>query len=393
MYSINFRIRTEKLQSDKRKIYVRLKINGVCCSDFATSINIYPNQWIKETQTIKGNSPLDYTNRAMLLQVESDLTELIRANPNHSAIQIRALYIGGAVAPALMLKSYLKFIQDKKEVFNGTPLELAKNTLQRWYNCQTHLSEFLKGKDMELNSIRADFAENLYLYLIKKTQKSNSKKKIGHDFAVRNLTYLSEVLDYCKVKKWIETNPLNFEYVRNPPKEIEYLTHLQLQQIERLKFSGTLENIRVVFLAMSYSGLNHCDLNNLETLKGNDNLILKIDRQKNDKREQDKAIIPIFPELRKLLETYDYQLPLHDLNTTNRHLHIFEGLLGVSIKITTYTARKTAAMLLSERGVSIDVVSKILGHKSILTTQRHYVKVAEKRVLEETKHLFNQTTT
>ncbi|MEA5425451.1 Arm DNA-binding domain-containing protein [Arcicella lustrica] len=80
MYSINFRLRTDIVKAQKRKIYVRIKINGVSASDIATSISINPEQWDNLKQTIIGNSPLDYTNRAMLLKIESDIVELIRTN-------------------------------------------------------------------------------------------------------------------------------------------------------------------------------------------------------------------------------------------------------------------------------------------------------------------------
>lgn len=388
MYSINFRLRTEKLKTPKRKIYIRIKINGVCCSDIASSISINPDQWDKQNQTIKGNSVLDYTNRAMLLQIESDIIELIRSNPSKSAKQIRALYIGKELPPATLFNTYLRYIKDKKECWNGTSKQLAKNTIQRWYNCLEHLKEFLKNKDIELNYIDPDFGNRLYLYLIKKKKKRNKSQKIGHDYAVRNLTYLGQVLDYAKVKFLIPVNVLDIgDYKRNTPKEIEYLNSEQLKSLEKMKFTGVLEDARIIFLAMAYSGLNHCDLKILETLKGKESIIVKIDRKKNERHQIDKAIIPIITELRELLDTYDYTLPKHDINVINRHLHVFEGLLGVNIKITTYTARKSAAMLLSEKGVSIDVVSKILGHTSIQTTQRYYVKISEKRVLQETRHL------
>lgn len=386
MYSITFRLRTEPLKTEKRKIYVRLKINGVAATDFATSIVINPDQWVNKT--IKGNTELDYTNRAMLLKVESDLIELIRTNPTKSAKEIRNMYVGKTLAPATILTSYQKYITDKKECWKGTEHELEKHTIQRWYNCMQHLSEFLNGKDIELSSIDIDFGNRLYLYLIKKEQKKKVGQKIGHDYAVRNLTYLNQVIDYAKRKGLIAVNVLDIaDYKRNPPKPIEHLTESQLSKLASFKFTGVLEDARIVFLAMAYSGINHCDLNQLHSLKGKDALVLNVGRQKNDGKFIDKAIVPIFPELRALLERFDYNLPLHGISVINRHLHTFEGLLGVDINITTYTARKTAAMLLSQRGVSIDVVSKILGHTSIITTQRYYVKVAEQRVLDETKHL------
>lgn len=388
MYSINFRLRTDLVKTEKRKIYVRIKINGVCATDFASSIQINPDQWDKHKQSIKGNTPLDYTNRAMLLKIESDIVELIRTNPQKSAKEIRALYIGKDLPPVTLLKVYQQFITEKKECWNGTPKELAKNTIQRWYNCKKHLEEFLKGKDIQLQEIDIDFGHRLYLYLIKKEQRRKKNQKIGHDYAVRNLTYLSEVLDFAKRKTYITQNPIDIDgYTRNPPKEIEHLTQEQINNLESFTFTGILEDCRKLFLAMVYSGLNHCDLKELESLKDKDSILLKIDRQKNEKRYIDKAMIPVLPELRKLLESVNYNIPDYDINVINRHLHVFEGLLGVTINITTYTARKTAAILLGEKGVSIEVVSKILGHTSIVTTQRHYFKVLEKRVLEETKHL------
>lgn len=393
MYSINFRLRSETLKTPKRKIYIRIKINGVCCSDIASSISINPDQWDKQKQTIKGNSVLDYTNRAMLLQIESDIIELIRSNPSKSAKQIRALYIGKELPPATLFSTYQRYIKEKKECWNGTSKELAKNTIQRWYNCLEHLKEFLKQKDIELNAVDIDFGNRLYLYLIKKKKKRNKTETIGHDYAVRNLTYLVQVLDFAKTKCLIPVNVLDIDdYKRNPPKEIESLNTEQLRNLETMRFTGVLEDARILFLSMTYSGLNYCDLPILEKLKDKESIVLKIDRQKNERHYIDKAIVPIITELRDLLETYEYKLPKHDINVVNRHLHVFEGLLGVTINITTYTARKTAAMLLSERGVSIDVISKILGHSSINTTQRYYVKISEKRVIEETKHLTRKNT-
>lgn len=389
MYSINFRLRTEKTQSDKRKIYVRLKINGVCATDFATSIMIHPEQWDKVKQTIKGNTPLDYTNRSMLLKTQSDLIELIKAYPLKGAKEIRNMYVGKSLAPATLLKVYKKFIEEQKEYWNGTQKELSPSTIKVWYNCKMHLEEFLKGSDIDLQSVDMDFGHRLYLYLIKKNQKKDKLKTIGHDYAVRNLHYLNTVIEFAKRKRLVESNVLDIhDYKINKAKQIQALTNEQLEKLAALKFTGILEDSRIIFLCMAYCGLNFCDLHHLEQLKGEDVITLRIDRKKNNHKEIDKAIVPIFPELRKILELYNYRLPLHEIGTINRHLHTFESILDVDISITTYTARKTFAMLLSERGISIDVISKILGHTSVITTQRYYVKVSEKRIIEETKHLF-----
>jgi len=389
MYSINFRLRTEKLKTEKRKVYVRLKIDGVTATDFATSVNTTVENWDKLRQTIKGKTKIDLSNKAMLLKIESDLIDLIRDFPSKSAKEIRDLYIKKELPPATIFNTYQKYIIEKKEVWNGTEKELSKNTIQRWYNCLQHLKEFLKNKDIDLKSIDSDFANRLYLYLIKKQKKRNSKEKISHDFAVRNITYLNNVIDFAKSKLLIPANVIDIEgYKRNKPKQVQSLTSEQLKRLQMISFRGVLEDTRIIFLSMCFSGLNYCDLKELQNLKDKDNIVLRIERKKNKKYDIDKAVIPVTLELRNLLEKLEYKLPIHyHINVINKHLKVFESLLNVNFTITTYTARKTAAMLLSEKGVSIDVISKILGHTSIITTQRYYVKVSEKRVIQETKHL------
>ena len=391
MYSINFRLRYDKsITSNVRTVNVRLKINGNYVQ-FGTSVKVHLSSWLQTTQTIKGFSNECSANRSALSQIKADLTNLMLQFPNHNARQIADIYCKPEIGVKriwLVCDVYEYFIKNMKEAMDGTDLELAKNTKQRWYNCKNHLSEFLEGKDLDIDKIDYDFGRRLYLYLVKKKQGKNLQKTIGHDFAVRNLTYLNEVMEYAQRKRIIPYNVLDIEgFKRNPPKPIQSLEEKHILQLSMMKFNGTLEDARIVFLAMTYSGINHCDLPKLSELKGSDVITFQIQRKKNDGKDVEKAIIPVIPELRELLEKYDYRLPVHDVNVINRHLHIFESLLNVPIKITTYTARKTAAKLLHERGVSIDVISKILGHTSVLTTQRHYLNVSQKRVEFETKHL------
>lgn len=387
MYSINFRLRTD-VNSNERRVYVRIKVAGVVASDISTPILVPIERWDKAKQTIKGATPLDHTNRAVLMQIESDIVELIRQNPKKTAKEIRQMYVQKEVPIPFLLKVYSDYIVQTKEIWNGTENELKRNTIGRWYNTKAHLQEFLKGVDIPINQIRNDFGKQLYLYLVKKPQRRNPKKKIGNDFAVRNVTYLGNVLDWAKSKGIIPTNPLDTDGLkRKKPKPIQYLTREQLSILEKVRFTGILEDTRIIFLAMAYSSINHCDLHYLETLKDKDSLVLTIERGKNENREAERAIVPIFPNLRRLLERYNYKLPNHHINTINRYCHVFEGIVGTSYSITTYTARKTAGMLLIEQGVSVDIVSKILGHKSIITTQRYYVKIKENNIIDAVRHL------
>lgn len=393
MYSINFRLRYDAcIKNNLRTVNVRLKIDGKC-ADFSTSVKVPLESWVQKTQTIKGYAPEYAAMRSALSQIKADLINLILLNPSLTAKQIKDIYCKPVAETPIkpivyLVHVYQQYISEKKECFTGTELELKKNTLQRWYNCKLHLMEFLGANDLDITKVDNEFADRFYLYLIKKEYRKDKRKKIGHDYAVRNLTYLNQVMEFAKKRGYIISNVYDVsDYKRKPPKEIESLTEQQIKLIERMRFRGIMEDTRIIFLCMVYSGVNHCDLNILETLEGKDVITIKLERQKNEKRTVDKGIIPVFPELRKILEKYKYKLPNHDINTINKHLNIFESLLNVDINITTYTARKTAGMLLSERGVSTEIISRILGHTSINTTQRYYVKVSQKRVESELKNL------
>jgi site-specific recombinase XerD len=71
---------------------------------------------------------------------------------------------------------------------------------------------------------------------------------------------------------------------------------------------------------------------------------------------------------------------LQDNKEVNQKLKSFAAAMGIdNKKVTFHTVRHTAATLLLSLGEPIEVVSKILGHSEIRTTQI-YAKVLDKQV-------------
>lgn len=71
----------------------------------------------------------------------------------------------------------------------------------------------------------------------------------------------------------------------------------------------------------------------------------------------------------------------------NSYLKELTAICGIDKELTFHCARHTFATTVSlTNGVPIETVSKILGHKSIKTTQ-HYAKIVDLRVSEDMKLL------
>ena len=60
---------------------------------------------------------------------------------------------------------------------------------------------------------------------------------------------------------------------------------------------------------------------------------------------------------------------LKDNSNLNKELNVLAKLAGISKHISFHTARHTNATLLIYNGANITTVQKLLGHKSVKTTQ------------------------
>ncbi len=72
----------------------------------------------------------------------------------------------------------------------------------------------------------------------------------------------------------------------------------------------------------------------------------------------------------------------------NAYLKEIADVVGIEFNLTHHIARKTfASTVLLFNNVPIEVVSKLLGHSKIQTTQDSYGKIVEKRISLEMEKL------
>ncbi len=105
---------------------------------------------------------------------------------------------------------------------------------------------------------------------------------------------------------------------------------------------------------------------------------------KREKTEVD-YFIPLMEIPKKILEKYKAQtlkngklLPVKGSITVNRHLKEIAEICEIKKHLTFHLSRRTFATLTISKGVSLESVSKMLGHKNIQTTQIYAKMTTEK---------------
>ena len=118
-------------------------------------------------------------------------------------------------------------------------------------------------------------------------------------------------------------------------------------------------------------------------------LWLNINRVKTSKSYK----VPLLPKAKEIMEQYDDDandsvFPSISNAHFNAYLKEIADVVGIEFNLTHHLARKTfASTVLLFNNVPMEVVSKLLGHSKMQTTQDSYGKVVEKRISLEMRRL------
>lgn len=161
-----------------------------------------------------------------------------------------------------------------------------------------------------------------------------------------------------------------------------YLTEEELAVLKAAKLVGKIEKVRDLFVISCYTGMAYCDLmsfdkNDIKEKKG-----VKYMSGKRAKTNQEYMFVLLDPVI-EILEKYNYELPYITNQKYNDYLKLLASQCGIDKPITTHWARHTAAMMLLNNNVPIEIVAKILGHANIRTTQQSYARIREDAVIRE----------
>ena len=174
---------------------------------------------------------------------------------------------------------------------------------------------------------------------------------------------------------------IKIEKGESEPRDV--LTMDEIHSIEQLQPQSLyLKHVRDLFLLQIWTGLSYADLMAADFTQIKDNTLSGF-RVKTGQQ----YITTILPQARQILEGYGYKVPHMSDAAYRRMLTCMMETLGITKKISTHNGRHTfATTVMLGHGVPIEMVSKMLGHKSIKTTQI-YARVQQPMIQEQAERL------
>jgi site-specific recombinase XerD len=253
-----------------------------------------------------------------------------------------------------------------------------------------HTRDFLLWKykisDIDIKRIDHEFIMSYDFYF-------RSERNCNNNSTVKYLKNFKKIILICMANGWLDKDP--FIKYKSKVKEVkrDYLNAEELAAMTtKLLVSDRVAQVRDIFLFSCYTGLAYADVKKLRRSE----LVTGLDSQKwiyTSRQKTDTASrIPLLPQALKLLAQYEDHpqcvdngllLPVLSNQKMNSYLKEIADACGITKELTYHIARHTFATTVTlANGVSIESVSKMLGHTNIKTTQ-HYAKILDAKVSED----------
>lgn len=374
-------------------IYLRITVNGKR-AEVSTMRKVSLSKWNAKANKVIGYSiEARQTNRH--LDVIKNRIYEIYQNLLHedmdvaSAAIIRDEYVGVNKNQKLILELFEEHNQRMERLVGK---DFSFRTLQRYKTTKKHLDRYIKtnygSNDYPVKKIDVKYL-NGFIYFLK------AEQSLSHNSALKYVAYFKKIVRVAYANGWLEKDPFYNFKLRPKIIDKEFLSKDELIKLVQSNFSiPRLEQVRDVFIFSCYTGLAYVDVAKLRE----DDIVIGMDSRRwiKVKRTKTKTLssIPILPIAEQIISKYanlprvhTKLLPVYSNQRTNGYLKEIADLTGITKKLTFHMARHTFATTVTlSNGVPIESVSKMLGHKSLKTTQ-HYAKILDTKLSEDMTNL------
>ena len=395
-FSVVFFTRKSRSKQQELSIYARITVNGKR-SEISLKRHVFQKEWDTSKNRGRGNSyPIQVLNKYLDQEYSRLLDchkQLLEEDKIVSSQAIKSRYLG---------EDNTQKTLNELLVYHNTNMfsVLKSGTMKNYYTTEKYLHKFLKQKlktkDIYLKQLNYRFICDFEQYL---RNYKNTKKQLmlRNNGVMKHLERFKKIINLGIKLEWITKNPFSQFQLNFDKYDRQYLTERELQLIEDTYFNNDrLEKVKDCFLFSCYTGLSYIDLKELTTnqiSRGIDNSSWIFTRRE---KTNEMVKIPILPKAQQIINKYKESceniklkklLPLCSNQKANSYLKEVVKLCGIHKHITFHVARHTfATTVMLSNGVPIEIVSKLLGHTKLSTTQI-YARVVETKISEDIQNL------
>lgn len=393
-YTINLDIKTHYPRKDGTfPILLRVSINGEHVY-INTGKYIKDNHYDRVNKCVKtgisGYSALNGFIDRQKNKIDSIISENEKKGNVLSVQKVREIYEqeSGKVKSISFYDFAEETIKREREL-----KEISSDTLDNYDNEIAKLRVY--RSKLSIHDIDKEFLEGYKSYLTDELKQKNNTAYHAMCFLRK---YTKKLFDTGKISKYPFT-----EFVVGSPfiGEPEYLEPEELKTLHDLYDSKELlkiikkakskyaqdfnigekyQEVLRYYLAGCYSGLRHSDIKTLKTKEIKGTFIVK-ELQKGRLKRKKTVRIPIRKRLLSLIDLNSlsglaFENPVMENSQTNKYLKAIAKIAGINKPLTFHSSRHTFSINSLYKGVKIEVISDILGHSELTTTQR-YARVVD----------------
>jgi site-specific recombinase XerD len=366
------------LKRDKQKangqipLFCRITVGGEAVR-FGMKKDINPKYWDakvgkatgRTNEAVEINRLIDSTKSA-IYKVHHDLQE--REN-NVTAEKVKNVFLGFDIRHQNLLELFDLHNEERKLLIGKS---ISEATYDKYRITRNHLAGFVKEwynvSDIPLKDIDHKFICDFGTFML-------TSRRCSENTTAKYMQFFKHIIIVATKLGWVHKNPFSDYKIQIKKTDRGYLTQDEIELLMKQKFeTKRLERVRDVFVFCCFTGLSYIDVKNLTA----DHIRTSFDGKlwimgKRGKTDENYNV-PLLDIPKMILEKYknnlpdDRLLPVINNQNSNAYLKEIGKLCGIKKKLTFHLSRHTFATLTLSKGVSIESVSKMLGHSNIKTT-------------------------
>ena len=375
-------------------VMCRITVNGKI-SQFSCKLDVEENTWNIELGRVSGRSTVAQETNRMLDKIRVGINKAyqdICDKDNYvTAEKVRNVFLGMGMNHETLLAVFRQHNEDYEKQVGK-----IKSLRSYWKYCivYKHLEEFIKQRykvsDIALKELAPAFITDFELFL--RTEKNHCNNTVwSYMMPFRSIIFMAIN------NGWLQRDPF---YAYSITKEETKRGFLSKEEINLL-IKGTFKKpsytlIRDLFIFCTFTGLSWTDMANLtkENLQTSfdGHLWIKTNRQKTGTESN----IRLLDVAKHIIEKYDGMtddnklLPVPCYVNCKNSIKVIAKKCGIEKNVTWHMSRHTyATTVCLSNDVPIETLSKMLGHRSIRTTQI-YAKITAEKVSRDMEKLSKQ---